>query len=63
LIAATFAHLAESEHFCKSFELQVPVLTGSLRIILDSIAKEILCLDPGLEKSIAAGKSRGKTHL
>jgi hypothetical protein len=30
---------------------------------LDSITKEIQGLDPGLEKSIARDKSRGKIHL
>jgi hypothetical protein len=50
--------------FVKALGFKFPSIpTGSLRIILDSIAKEILGLDPGLEKSIAGGKSGGKTHL
>jgi hypothetical protein len=40
-----------------------PIPTGSLRIILDSTAKETQGLDWGLKKSIAGEISRGKTHL
>jgi hypothetical protein len=50
--------------FVKALGFKFPSIpTGSLCIILDSIAKEILGLDRGLEKSIAGGKSGGKTHL
>jgi hypothetical protein len=30
---------------------------------LDFTVKEILGLDPGVEKTVARDKSRGKTHL
>jgi hypothetical protein len=63
-IAATFAHLAERALLQKLWGFKfLSIPTGSSCIILDSIAKEILGLNPGLEKSIAGGKSRGKTHL
>jgi hypothetical protein len=32
-------------------------------MILDSTEEEILGLDPGVDKTIAKDKSRGKTHL
>jgi hypothetical protein len=50
---------AELENQAKS--LTTP--SSGLHIILDSTVKEILGLGPGLEKSTARDKSRGKTHL